>query len=61
MIAAHLINGMVTTDDEPTTKTKARDLAKGYRSRGIYASVFQDDETKKYSIFVPVGVTLNLF
>ena len=61
MIPAHLINGMVGTDDEPTTKSKAYTIAKEYRAKGIYACVFMDDETNKYSIFVPVGVTLSLF
>lgn len=61
MIAAHLINGMVSTDDEPTTKAKARDLAKKYRKLNIHAIILPDDSTKKYSIFVPIGVTLSLF
>lgn len=61
MIAQHLINGMVQTDDTPTTKTKARDKANGYRSRGIHAIILPDNETKEYSIFVPIGVTLSLF
>lgn len=61
MIAAHLTNGMLPTDDEPTTKRKAHDKAKVYRSRGVFACVFQDNETKKHLIFVPIGVTLSLF
>jgi hypothetical protein len=61
MIAAHLTNGMTKTDDPETTKAKARDKAKEYRARGIYAIILPDDETKKYSVFVPVGATLSLF
>lgn len=61
MIAPHLINGMIGTDDEPTTKAKARDLAKKYRKLNIHAIILPDDETKKYSVFVPIGVTLSLF
>lgn len=61
MIPAHLTNGMVPTDDKPATKAKARDKAKEYRARGIYAISLKDEDTKQYTIFVPVGVTLSLF
>lgn len=54
MIPAHLTNGMIKTDDQPTTKKKARDRAKALRSNGIYAIILQDDETKKYSVFIPI-------
>jgi hypothetical protein len=64
MIPAHLINGMCPTDDEPTTKSKAYNLAKGYRSRGVHAIVLEDKDIPSrgnYIIYVPVGVTLALF